>query len=250
MHCSIPDSPPPADLLRDASLFLDFDGTLVDLAPRPDMVVVDARLRALMERLTAVLNGRIAIISGRPLAQIRGYFGPAALTMSGSHGVERVWADGRSLIPDTPGWLAGALARAEAFGARHPGVLIEAKPFGLALHYRLAPEAEAACRALAEAIAADAGVIVQPGKMVFEVRAAGGDKGDALRAFMADPLMAGTRPVFIGDDVTDEAAFAAATALGGAGVLVGEPRPTAAGFRLENVAATIGWLEASTSVPA
>lgn len=221
---------------------MDFDGTLVDIAPRPDAVTVDARLRHLVARLTAALAGRLAIVSGRPAAEIRDFLGGDGLTVSGSHGLELHWANGRRCAPAPPDWLADALDRAEALRLAHPGVVVEAKPFGVALHYRQAPQAEGACRALAAALAGKDRRL-QPGKMVFEVRAAGGDKGDALRVFMADPAMAGTRPVFIGDDATDEPAFAAAAGLGGIGILVGPARATAARYRLPDVAATLAWLE-------
>lgn len=240
---------PPPSLLRAASLFLDFDGTLVELAPRPDAVVVGARVERVLCALGERLEGRVAIVSGRPVAEIRGLLGGVRLAVSGSHGLELDWADGRSLTPEPPGWLPAALRRAEALRGRHPGVVIEAKPFGVALHYRQAPAAEADCRALAEQLAGE-DRLLQPGKMVFEVRAAGSDKGSALRAFMAEPPMAGSRPVFIGDDATDEPAFAVAAELGGAGILVGPERDSAARFRLEGVAATLDWLEAAAGLRA
>lgn len=235
---------PPPNLLSAASLFLDFDGTLVDLAPRPDAVVVEPRVERVLAALGAMLGGRVAVVSGRPVAQIRGLLRGMPVAVSGSHGLELDWVDGRTRTPEPPGWLPAALRRAEALRRRHPEMVVEAKPFGVALHYRQAPAAEADCRALAEALAGE-GRLVQPGKMVFEVRAAGSDKGDALRAFMDGPPMAGSRPVFIGDDATDEPAFAAAAELGGAGILVGAERESAAQFRLPDVAAVLTWLEAA-----
>ena len=241
----MPIDPPPADLLSGASLFLDFDGTLVELAERPDAVVVNDRLPPLLRRLAVLLDGRVAIVSGRPAGQVAGYLG-RGLSISGSHGVEFAWADGRVEAPEPPGWVGAAVVRAEALRRDHPGVVIEAKPYGVAVHYRMAPDAEAASHAFAQQLAREEALVLQPGKMVFEVRVAGSDKGDALRTFMADPAMAGTAPVFIGDDVTDEAAFAAATQMGGCGILVGPDKSTGARFRLGSVAETIGWLEAAT----
>jgi trehalose 6-phosphate phosphatase len=234
--------PPPPDLLAHASLLLDFDGTLVDLAPTPDAVVVDERLRALLARAAATLDGRVAIISGRSIAQIEGFLGDA-LAVSGSHGLEVRFADGRVRTPERPPALDEALRQFHAFAAQWPGTLVEDKPFGAALHWRRAPSAAVQGEALAAALADETGLHLQPGKMMAELRLGGADKGEALRAFMAEGPMAGTRPVFLGDDVTDEPAMAAAAALGGAGVLVGPERATSARYRLPDVAAVLDWLD-------
>lgn len=233
---------PPYGLLRGASLFLDFDGTLVDLAPTPGEVEVGEPLRALVAGLHDRLGGRIAIVSGRPLAEIAAFLHPVALPIGGSHGLELRLPGGSLDTPSRPEGLDKALARMHALAADWPGVLVEEKPLGAALHYRGAPQAEAACRRLAAEAADVTGLALQPGKMVFELKPAGGDKGRALGLFMADPLFAGTHPVFLGDDLTDEAGFAAAAAAGGAGILVGEARATAARFRLDGVAAARAWL--------
>jgi len=158
----------------------------------------------------------------------------------GSHGLEPSDADVR---PERAGGDPGGSDALDALLREHPAVLIERKPFGLALHYRAAPLAERTCHAVAETIAAKAGWRVQPGKMVVELTPAGVDKGGALSAYMTRPGFAGTRPVMIGDDLTDEPAFAMAQALGGLGVLVGA-RPTSARYRLLDVAAVHAWLEA------
>lgn len=239
--------PPPPALLHGASLFLDFDGTLVDIAERPDAVSVDARLRMLMMRLATGLEGRLAIISGRALDEIDRLTGIDTLAAAGSHGLEMRTPHGVRSAPARPPGLDGIVAEMRALGERHPGVLVEEKPFGAALHYRRAPEAAEACRVLALRLAEDEGVSLQAGKMVFEIRASGADKGEALAAFMAAPPMAGTRPMFMGDDVTDEAGFAAAARLGGAGILVGQARETAACYRLDDVPAVLGWLQAAAA---
>lgn len=236
-----PPGTPPHDLLDGASLFLDFDGTLAELAPRPDAVRVDAALPGLLEVLACRLEGRMAIVSGRPVAQIRAYFPDLAIAVSGSHGLELDWPDGRVEHPERPRWLDDAVAHAGALRDRHPGLLVEEKPFGVALHYRQAPEAAADAHALADELARDGGS-VQAGKMVVELRATGMEKGDAVRRFMQEPVMTGTYPVFLGDDLTDEPAFAVAAELNGAGILVGEPRDTAARYRLPGVAAVHDWL--------
>ena len=238
--------PPPADLLRDAALFLDFDGTLVELAEHPEAVAVDARLAALIERLSDRLDGRVAIISGRPVSGIRALFGDPHFAISGSHGLEVRWPDGRHERAERPAALDRIVTEMKAFATATSGVLVEEKPLGAALHYRTVPAAEAEAHALATHLAADAGLHLQTGKMMVEVRVPGADKGTALDALMRSPAMAGSRPVFLGDDDTDEPAMVAARALGGAGVLIGAPRDTAAAWRLENVAQTLHWLEAAT----
>lgn len=140
--------------------------------------------------------------------------------------------------------------KARDFAASWPGVLIEEKPFGIAIHYRLAPAAEEACRRLALEIAAEAGYALQSGKKVFELKISTTDKGDAVKTLLSAAPMKGTRPVFVGDDETDEAAFRTARRLGGAGVLVGPPRSSDASYRLESVDDTLRWLEAASGVAA
>jgi trehalose 6-phosphate phosphatase len=236
---------PPLDLLAGASLFLDFDGTLVEIARRPDEVRVDARLGALIRRIHERLAGRIAVISGRPAEQVRSLL-DADLLVVGSHGMEFLGRGGLSRV-DPPPALAGVAAAMDALARRHVGVLVERKPLGVALHFRECPAAEPDCVQLASSLAREPGLHLQPGKMMVEVRAAGGDKGTAIRTLMSEPDMAGRRPVFMGDDTTDEPGFAAAAELGGAGVLVGPPRATTARYRLPEVAAALAWLEAASA---
>jgi trehalose 6-phosphate phosphatase len=234
--------PPPADLTG-ISLFLDFDGTLVDLAPRPDAVEVGDALRDRLDRLAARLPGRVAIVSGRSIAQLDAMLGDHArrLTVAGSHGAERRPAGADALDVAPPPALAPAAAELEQ-AAGELGLIFERKSFGAALHYRGVPEQEAAATAAAERAAAAHGLVLQRGKMMVEVRAPG-DKGQAVRALAAEPGAAGTRPLFFGDDVTDEDGFEAAAELGGAGVLVGAPRATAALHRLDDPAALLAWLD-------
>ena len=242
--CSTP--PPPADLLRGGSLFLDFDGTLVEIAQSPDAVKVDTRLAEIVRRLRERLGGRLAVISGRPVSQVRELLA-ADLLVAGSHGMEFASGDGRCGSPQRPGALAEVLKAMRDLASRHRGLIVEDKPLGVALHYRQCPAAEEECAGLAAELAARHALHLQPGKMMVEVRAAGGDKGTAIRTLMREPDMAGTRPVFMGDDHTDEPGFAAAAELGGAGILVGEPRETAARYRLEGVEAALAWLEAASA---
>lgn len=229
---------PPPTLLVDASLFLDFDGTLVRIADRPDEIRVEPRLLELLEELGGKLRGRLTLVSGRASADVLGWLHPLRLAVAGSHGLERGGAP--ALRPPA---LDESLRHLRAVEARYNGVLVEEKPMGAALHYRQAPEAEDDCRAAAERAAAISGLQIQPGKMVLELKPANGNKGTAVRDIMAEPPNAGTRPIFVGDDLTDEHGFAAARELGGAGVLVGEERETAATYRLAGVEAVHEWLE-------
>lgn len=235
--------PPPRDLLDRASLFLDFDGTLVEIAARHDAVRVESRLHQLMLRLDDCLDGRVAIVSGRSTAEVRALFGHAAFAIGGSHGLEMHWRDGRVSRGVSPRPPKIPPERVSDLKQRHPGVLIEHKPYGLALHYRLAPEAKAECAHLALELAESFGLVVQPGKMVIELKPGGADKGSAVEAFMKEAPMAQGTPIFVGDDETDEAGFAMAAQLGGAGVLVGPARVTAAAFRIDSVEHTLQWLE-------
>ncbi|GGO97903.1 trehalose-phosphatase [Stakelama pacifica] len=242
-NIGIPEMPPPS-LLRDASLFLDFDGTLVEIASRPDGVSVDDRLRRLITRLGERLDGRMAVVSGRPADTITHYLGEG-FAISGSHGLEMRWADGRRDAPDRPHGLVEAMAEMRRFADGHDGILIEEKPFGVGLHYREASSAaaEAAARDISERLARETGMQLQSGKKVFELRAAGADKGQAIAAFLQSAPFAGHKPLFLGDDDTDEHGFVVVRDLGGAGILVGDPRETAARYRLGGVSDVLEWLE-------
>jgi trehalose 6-phosphate phosphatase len=237
------DEAPPLSLLEGAALFLDFDGTLVELASSPDAISVWPGLAPLLKRLDERLEGRLALVSGRSIADLGKHLDCAGLAVSGSHGFELRLRDGSHAPLGGGVDLSEARETLKAFAASIPGLLVEEKPFGIALHYRQAPQAEEQARTVAATLAAKAGFVLQEGKMVFELRPTGADKGDALRAFMAEPDFAGARPIFVGDDMTDEHAFAAAAELDGGGVLVGPPRATAAKWRLKSVSAVIGWLE-------
>ncbi|WP_372069808.1 trehalose-phosphatase (plasmid) [Tistrella mobilis] len=203
----------------DWALFLDVDGCLVDIAPTPDAVVVEPGLPALLDRLTARFGGALALVSGRPLAELEQLFHPARPAAAGQHGLE--WR-GRPPLPRPEGFEA-LDAPLQAFAEAHPGVLLERKSHGFALHYRAAPAAGAGALALACRLAATTApeLRVMPGKMVVELRMAGADKGTAIRAFMEAPPFRGRVPVFAGDDVTDEDGFAMVNAMGGHSIRVG-----------------------------
>lgn len=232
---------PPLDLLRGACLLLDFDGTLVEIAARPDAVVVPRELPTLIGALQAALDGRVALVSGRPADEVRALIG-RPVHVVGSHGLEFAWSDRPAEMAVRPDGLDAALAAMRDFAGRHPGALVEDKPLGAALHFRSVPALEHDAVALVTRLAEEHGLKLQAGKMMIEARVGGGDKGSAIRRLMLEPGFAGKRPLFMGDDVTDEPGFVAAQALGGAGVLVGEARDSAARHRLPDVAAVRDWL--------
>lgn len=217
----------------DYSLFVDFDGTLVELAERPEQVLVTAQLMATLVRLQQLLGGRLAVISGRPIAQIDAMLFPLALPVAGVHGLERRGADGiarQALIPD----MAVVQAAAHALAAAQPGLWVEQKYGALAVHYRQVPELGPLVDAVMfEAVNRCPGTILLKGKMVAEVKPAGIDKGTAIRDFMAEAPFAGHLAVFAGDDMTDEAGFAMVQQAGGAGIKVG-PGPSIAQFRIDS----------------
>lgn len=233
---------PPAHLLPGSSLFLDIDGTLLELAASPREVVVSAEAIAVLRLALERLDGRVALISGRSAGDVAALFPGLQLNIGGSHGLEQRFADGRSNQPVRPDTLDHALAVLKSFAARHTGLLVEDKPFGTALHYRNAPSLAPDCQALAYRVASETGLVLQPGKMVVELKASATNKGDALAAFMSDPSMRDGAPVFLGDDDNDEPAFVMAQDLGGAGILVGDLRETHANWRLPSVRATLAWL--------
>jgi trehalose 6-phosphate phosphatase len=215
------------------AFLLDLDGTLIDLAATPDAVIVPPALPGLLRRLRARHDDAVAIITGRPIEAVDALLGDAPFAVAGEHGAAIRTAPGkaiaRGLLPVLP---EAAIARAAEVVARFPGALLERKAHGMALHYRQAPEAEATLRdAAAAMVAAWPEFSLLRGSMTWEVRPAGVHKGVAVRALMQSPPFAGRVPVFIGDDVTDEDAIAAAAALGGAGLRVAEAFGTPADVR-------------------
>jgi len=234
--------PPPNDLLDGAALFLDFDGTLVELAETPDAIRVSPGLVPMLERLQRRLKGRLAIVSGRSLADLQRHLPLHGIAFSGSHGVELQLADGTRLPLSVPIGLEDVHEAVTRFAASAEGLIAEEKPAGIALHYRLAPDEAARADAFMTSLGEARGFTIQRGNMVIELRPDGATKGDAVDAFMSGPEFAGMRPVFIGDDLTDEHGFAAVAAHGGAGILVGPMRETAARYLLPSVAAVADWL--------
>ncbi|MFJ9452067.1 MULTISPECIES: trehalose-phosphatase [unclassified Herbaspirillum] len=243
------------DFSADA-LFLDFDGTLVNLAPEPESVVPAPDLIEMLQQLQTRANGALAVVSGRPVAQLDHYLAPLRLPAAGVHGLERRDASGRLVQLAAPS-TDELMERLAPFVARHPGLLLEPKRGALALHYRKAPHLEQACieamnyavsKADSNANSHAPGFNVLRGKMVVEAKAALADKGDAIASFMREAPFAGRRPVFVGDDVTDEAGFNWVQTLGGGlGVKIGEGESRAQ-MRLDNPAALHQWLEQALRV--
>ncbi len=227
------------------AVFLDVDGTLLDIATTPDAVVVPSGLTSLLAALQARPGHAMALISGRSLATLDRLFSPCRFPAAGLHGIER--RDARGTIHragvDTAG-LVGARATLSRRVAGEPGLLLEDKGLTLALHYRREPGLEPLARAaMAEALSqAGSGWHLQPGKAVIELKPCAANKATAIEAFMQEPPYAGCRPVFIGDDVTDEDGFAAVNAMGGLSVRVGDGHATHAREILPDVGAVYAWL--------
>ncbi len=246
VEASILNLPTPSPLvLADSALFLDLDGTLATIAARPDDVQADPRRTRLLERLERALEGRLAVVSGRTLADIDRILEGRVTCVAAVHGLVRRDCDGTVHGPQPHGGLLQATRALHTFAARDPGLIVEEKGASVALHFRLARNRAAEARVLTRRLAAETGLAVQDGDMVEELRTPGPDKGDSIRAFMQTARFQGAHPVFAGDDATDEHGFTEVNALGGFGVLVGGARPTAARFGLRGVNDLMAWLEAA-----
>jgi trehalose 6-phosphate phosphatase len=231
------------------ALFLDVDGTLLHIAPRPQDVRVDDALIGLLEKLHAALGGALALVSGRPLREVDALIAPLLLPASGQHGVERRDALGNLHEHGQPAPPAAG-RRLAAFASAHPGLILEDKGASLALHYRLVPELAGFVQAEMGDLALELGRDWQalPGKMVCELKPAALDKGSSVCQFMAEPPFRGRLPVFVGDDVTDEYGFEAVNRIGGCSIKVG-PGETCAQLFLPGVDAVHAWLASAGSTP-
>jgi len=229
----------------ETAFFFDFDGTLVELAPTPDGVLVQPRVIGLLRELRSLTNGAVAVVSGRGIDSIDSFLGMPDLPVAGLHGAERRDANG-----DTQriGFHDERLLRMEQVLAQivndHPGMLLEIKGAALALHYRNAPDREPIAREATGRLVADYpdSYVLQPGKMVYEIKPKDVDKGRATRAFLDELPFAGRTPVFAGDDLTDEKGFALVNERGGLSIKVGAGE-TMARTRVESVNALLDWLE-------
>lgn len=234
------------------AVFTDFDGTLVEIAETPDGVEVPAEVTDRLGRALSQFDHAFAVITGRDIADIDRYLSPLQLPVAGVHGAQRRRADGSfDTLDQSVSTASDAIALAlEPLVQAHPELIVEPKDGSVALHYRRAPELEETCRrALEEALLEHPGFTLIPGKMVYEARPAGLDKGTALRAFMQEEPFAGRVPVFIGDDRTDEDAFRAAQELGGIGIKLG-PGTTAARMRIADIASVYALLQGLADISA
>jgi trehalose 6-phosphate phosphatase len=226
------------------SYFLDVDGTLIDLAETPDGARSPKGLTELLRSLHDRSGGAVAVVSGRSLADLDRLLLGAPVAAAGLHGIERRDPKGRVTgVAATTAPVAVVAAELEAHAARHPGLLVERKGPALALHYRRRPALAGFAGRLANSALRRLGpdYRLQRGKRVLELRPRGADKGDVVRDFLTLPPFRGTHPVFIGDDLTDEAGFVEVERQGGMSIKVG-PGRSAARWRLPDAAAVRGWL--------
>lgn len=228
----------------DWALFLDVDGTILEIAATPDAVQVPAHALTAIAAAYERLSGAVALISGRSIPDLDRLFAPLKLPAAGSHGAQRRTAAGRVSGRDDAARLAPARALLARWVRAHGGALLEDKQDSLALHYRNVPALEPdARRVVTEAVAAAGPAFhVQEGKMVLEIKARATSKGRAIEQFMEEAPFTGRRPVFIGDDLTDEAGFEAVNKLGGYSIAVGVAGPTRARWRLRDAPHVLRWL--------
>lgn len=213
--------PPDPDGL---AVFCDVDGTLVDIADTPEGVHVSDALRATLDLVRDRLSGAFALVTGRGLADVERMFEPSRYATAAVHGLEirtRPGEPAESHRPDAA-FRAEIDRLVERFSDRE-GIIIEDKAYSIALHFRLAPEAEGDILIELQRSRKKLGSAFQVlgGKKLAELKPLAANKGSALRHFMADPPFAGRRPIYFGDDTTDEYAFEAANELGGVSVRVG-----------------------------
>jgi trehalose 6-phosphate phosphatase len=227
------------------AVFLDFDGTLAHIVERPDLARVPASLLAALRDAYTVLDGALALVTGRSIASLDALLEPLQLPAAGVHGIEyRDVTGGIHSVsaPPVPDWARTELI---ALAASAPGLLLEDKGHGVALHFRQAPEHEARVREGVRKVFARLGTdfAIQDGKMVVELRPSCATKGTAVARFMENPPFAGRQPVFIGDDITDEDAFRVVNELDGYSIKVGRRHSgSAARYELADVGAVRKWL--------
>lgn len=235
--------------LDDYALFLDLDGTLLEIAERPDSVCVDGGIKTLIALLHDEFGGAVALITGRSIAGIDVLFSPLRVPVAGQHGLER--RDGNGNIHehrDGRRLLDRARVDLARWAMQHPGVQIEDKGLSIAMHYRQVPMLGVELEAFLRGWLAGhrSGLQAQLGKMVIELKPSGRDKGMAIGEFLCEMPFKGRRPVFVGDDLTDEFGFTFVNGYDGVSVKVG-PGDTVAQYHLTDVTAVRRWLEQMVS---
>jgi trehalose 6-phosphate phosphatase len=224
-------------------LFLDVDGTLIELTDSPFDTYADAELKALLAEVAERLGGALALVSGRSIEYLDALFAPLRLPAAGLHGVERRKATGimhgASFVDSQ---LDPARVALDALVKSHPGTLLEDKGRTVAVHFRMAPQFESIIRDAVAAVASQLGsnYHIQKGSMMLEIKPRGFTKDSAIKAFMQEPPFSGRKPVFVGDDLTDQDAFKAVENRGGISIAVGDR--VHGQYRLENPAAVRAWL--------
>lgn len=228
---------------RTTALFLDFDGTLVEIAERPDAVMLADETRAAVGTIARHTGGALGIVTGRDIATIDAFIAPLRLPIAGVHGLSRRDAQGQVCAPPIDVAILKQLKqRLNLLCATHPGLIIESKAGSVALHYRARPDLQDVCLEAMQRIVAELGGLkLQLGKMVVEALPEGASKGVAVLAFMSEAPFAGRVPLFAGDDVTDEGAFAAVNSLGGISIKVGDGASRAS-FRAQSSSVFLEWL--------
>lgn len=234
--------PPPIDPARHA-LFIDFDGTLVDLVDDPTGVVISPEAVERLGQLQAACAGAFAVVSGRRIADLDHFLQPLQFAAAGVHGLERRDQPGAPVVPLAgPEGLDPIRVALAAGVVAEPRLRLEDKKTALVVHYRGFPELqEAAIRLVSAAVGEEPGFAVMKGDNIVEVHLAGMDKGKAIEALMAHAPFQGRQPIYVGDDTTDEFGFYAVRKLGGVSIKVGDGA-TEAEFRLASVDSVHRWL--------
>jgi trehalose 6-phosphate phosphatase len=232
--------------LDDIALFLDLDGTLLEFVADPQTVRIDDELRRQLQLLHQRTDGALAIVSGRPIAELDRLLAPLLLPLAGLHGFERRNAQGFMQRQRLPTSLAPVADRLRKQIRHAAGILLEDKGAALAVHYRNAPSQEPLVRSLIAKVLPHLPPDFEPieGACVIEFKPAGCSKGMAVSAFMAEPPFTGRTPVYVGDDATDQDGFAAARRHAGVAIAVGDR--VHAPYRLENPASVRRWLDQLT----
>ena len=228
------------------ALFLDIDGTLLEIADKPNLVVVSPSLKQLLFNLKRYLSGALVLITGRTIADVDQLFHPYKFAVSGKHGSERRDTSGyiyksKYKIHSTKPKLFASL---QSFVKKNQGTVLENKGETLAIHYRLNPDIETTAKAfIYQLVARHSDLEILEGKMVLEIKKKGYNKGDAIKQFMMEQPFVERTPYFFGDDFTDENGFQVINSIRGVSVCVDPKLESVAKFKLENVSSVINWLE-------